>query len=185
MYQILTGKEFKEAVKDIPLNAECKYISVDKDYCVWELSDEDFNLLDSYYDEYDYFEEGQNPNIWKKEWGWWRWCNGSNINTDPICNFIVNGNSIKLHYSENCLIDFIKENIEDFKNENGVLTKEVKNKLTEEAKVEFFSKEYENFLSYCSDQYGASTEKNVCAISVESAKLNNMDLAEFWKITVK
>lgn len=185
MYQILTGKDFKKAVKAIPLDsAICGYISKDKDYCVWELSNEDYKKLDSYYDEYDYFEEGLNPNIWDKEWGWWRWCSGSNINEDPVHDFIVKGNKVKLHYYTFNLLDFIKDSLEDFKEENGNPSKELKEKLTYEATQEFFAREYKDFLDYCISQYGASTEKNVCAISVESAKLNNVTMAEFWKMTV-
>lgn len=185
MYQILTGKNFERAVKAIPLkSAVCGYISSIKDYCVWEISEEDYKRLDSYYDEYDYFEEGQKPKIWKSEWGWWRWCSGSNINGDPVHDFIVKGNTVKLHYSDDTLLDFIKDSLEDFKSENGVMSKELKEKLVKEATEEFFAREYIDFLDYCINQYGASTAKNVCAISVESAKLNNMTMAEFWKMTV-
>ena len=93
MYEILTGKEFKEAVKQIPIkSAICKY-SKGK-YEIWEVSDEDFNELDSYIDKYDYFEEGQNPKIWKDEWGWWRWNSGSNIQSNETTYMEINNKKI-------------------------------------------------------------------------------------------
>ena len=41
-YEANQNEEVKKAVKAIPLNsAVCGYVSNDKDYCVWEISDDD------------------------------------------------------------------------------------------------------------------------------------------------
>ena len=68
----------------------------------------------------------------------------------------------------------------------GVLSNEEKSQAIKELIQRFFDSKcnYNNFLEYCIDQYHVSTEKNICAISVECAKLNKMSLAEFWNLTV-
>ena len=185
MYEILTGKEFKEAVKQIPIkSAICKY-SKEK-YEIWEVSDEDFNELDSYIDKYDYFEEGQNPKVWKDEWGWWRWSSGSNIQSDYTCFMEINGRLMKMYFNSYCYDEYISDGLNELSIRKSILTEEelceAKNELTQRF---FYNKcNYKNFLEYCNDQYHVSTEKNICAISVECAKLNKMSLAEFWNLTV-
>lgn len=42
--------------------------------------------------------------------------------------------------------------------------------------------EYDNLLEYYREVLGVSTEKNICALSVDLAKYNNMTIAElFWR----
>ena len=108
MYEILTGKEFKKAVKQIPIkSAICKY-SKGK-YEIWEISDEDFNELDSYIDKYDYFEEGQNPKVWKDEWGWWRWSSGSNIQSNETAYMKINNKNILMYFNPYCYDNYIED----------------------------------------------------------------------------
>ena len=185
MYEILTGKEFKEAVKQIPIkNAICKY-SKGK-YEIWEVSDEDFNELDSYIDKYDYFEEGQNPKVWKDEWGWWRWSSGSNIQSNDTTYMKINNKKMLMYFNPYCYDNYIEDGLNELSIRNGVLSNEEKTQAMKELIGRFFDNKcnYRSFLEYCSDQYHASTEKNICAISVECAKLNKMSLAEFWNLTV-
>lgn len=190
MYQILTDNNFSKAVKEIPLkSAICRYQrkienEYDTPYEIWEISDEDFTILDSYKDAYDYFEEGENPEIWKEEWGWWRWHSGSNINAHSVEDFKIKGNILKLYYDESDLQIFVDESLEDFKEQHGTLTCEAKEAVEREATQEYFNFEFANFFDYCLDMWGASTVKNLSAISVENAKLNNMTLADFWSLTV-
>ena len=121
MYEILTGKEFKEAVKQIPIkSAICKY-SKEK-YEIWEVSDEDFNELDSYIDKYDYFEEGQNPKVWKDEWGWWRWSSGSNIQSDYTCFMEINGRLMKMYFNSYCYDEYISDGLNELSIRKGILT---------------------------------------------------------------
>ena len=188
MYQILTGKDFRKAVKAIPLkSAILYYSSKERDYCVWEISDEDFKRLNKYIDRYDYFERGDKPKFWNDSWGWWRWNSGSNIDCDPVNVFNINGNKIKCHYNQALLEEHIWIETEDFKevNDTGVISEEAKENIRKTATKEYFSKGYTHFLKYCIEQYGASTEKNVCAIAVETAKLNKMSLAELFALTLK
>lgn len=42
-------------------------------------------------------------------------------------------------------------------------------------------KQYDNILSYLSDQLGASTEKNVCALTVDLAEQNGLTLSELFR----
>ena len=185
MYEILTGKEFKEAVKQIPIkSAICKY-SKGK-YEIWEISDEDFNELDSYIDKYDYFEEGQNPKVWKDEWGWWRWSDGSNIQSNDTTYMEINNKKVLMYFNPYCYDNYIEDGLNELSIRKGILSNEEKSQAIKELIQRFFDSKcnYNNFLEYCIDQYHVSTEKNICAISVECAKLNKMSLAEFWNLTV-
>ena len=185
MYEILTGKEFKEAVKQIPIkSAICKY-SKGK-YEIWEVSDEDFNELDSYIDKYDYFEEGQNPKVWKDEWGWWRWSSGSNIQSNETAYMKINNKNILMYFNPYCYDNYIEDGLNELSIRKGILSNEEKSQAIKELIRRFFDSKcnYKNFLEYCIDQYHVSTEKNICAISVECAKLNKMSLSEFWNLTV-
>ena len=42
--------------------------------------------------------------------------------------------------------------------------------------------ECDNLLSYLCDEVGASTFKNVCALTIDLAKYNNMKLSELFEI---
>jgi hypothetical protein len=45
----------------------------------------------------------------------------------------------------------------------------------------FRDRKYPTLLCYFCDEIGASTEKNVCAIAVDLAALNNMTMAELFQ----
>ena len=45
----------------------------------------------------------------------------------------------------------------------------------------YAGEQYENLLSYFSDQLGASTEKNVCALSIDLARQNGLTLSELFR----
>lgn len=43
------------------------------------------------------------------------------------------------------------------------------------------TREYEDIISYFNNEIGASTEKNVCALAVHLARINEMTLSELFK----
>ena len=51
----------------------------------------------------------------------------------------------------------------------------------EELTKEFLSTEYYDLTDYLSQMFGASTEKNVCAISIGLAKLNSITLGKLFE----
>ena len=71
MKEIL-GDNLKQAFTDLNINATKTYQSKNNQLNdfnqVWELSDEDFNRLNSI-----------NDSEWKDNWGWWRSAKGSNM----------------------------------------------------------------------------------------------------------
>lgn len=81
----------------------------------------------------------------------WRYSEGSNMG-DPTITLLVN------HHSLECWYDPI--DIED---------------------EETYIPEYTNFLEYLCDGVGASQFRNVCTLSKDLAKYNNMSIAELFK----
>lgn len=85
----------------------------------------------------------------------WRHCLGS---TKGAVNniLIVNGKELKCWYEE----DF-EEGLEELEEE--------------------FKPEYDDLLTYLCDECGCSTFKNICALTVDLAKYNNMKLSELFE----
>ena len=106
MYYIFCNKDFQKAVNEIPLSSAkrkyvCNNLSCDVKYEVWELSDSDFATInENYIDSYMLDENNKDCLIWDDSWGWWRWCDGSNIEFSPTHTFKINGNDIELYYDE-------------------------------------------------------------------------------------
>jgi len=169
MKEILGG-ELDLAFKELNIKANKTFQSKhnNTDFTqVWELSDEDFEKICN-------IEEKD----WKDDWGWWRSSDGSNILGNPICKIKINNNDITVYYDEKRIEQYIedyleKDYISEFKNEE-----EARNQLFKD----YFSEKciYKTFTEYCCNQWGASTEKNVCAIAVEIAILNNITMGELF-----
>ena len=47
-------------------------------------------------------------------------------------------------------------------------------------KYDWMNRKYDSLLSYYCEEHGVSTEKNVCALSVDLAKINNMKMSELF-----
>lgn len=162
MVEILAGGNFKQAVKSLDLtSAICSYRYTPpasryrEAYQVWELSDEDFSNICSV-----------NEEDWKKNWGWWRHADGSNLGA-VNCTYIINGEELMAW-------DGIqrKKWCHDCSDCAG----------TEKDKDEcFHSHQYPDILIYLCDEIGASTERNVCACTIDLARQNNLTLAELFK----
>lgn len=85
----------------------------------------------------------------------WRHCIG---NTKGAVNniLIVNGKELKCWYEE-----YFEEDLEELEEE--------------------FKPEYDDLLTYLCDGCGCSTFKNICALTVDLAKANNMKLSKLFK----
>ena len=87
---------------------------------------------------------------WKDEYGMWRGSEGS-----------IMGN-----------------NLMDFKvNDKSLVGWE---RHTDDEDEDFCQREYKTLLDYLCDEIGASTPKNVCALSVDLAKINHMSMGELF-----
>lgn len=160
--EILAGGEFANAVKSLGLtSAVCAYhyqpqpTHWREEYQVWLLSKEDFDNICAI-----------DNDDWKDDWGWWRHAYGSNLGTVD-CAYIINGEKLMawdgLQRKEWC---------QDCSDCAG----------TEKDKDEcFHDHQYPDILIYLCDEIGASTERNVCACTIDLARQNNLTLAELFK----
>ena len=160
--EILAGGEFANAVKSLGLtSAVCAYhyqpqpTHWREEYQVWLLSKEDFDNICAI-----------NNDDWKDDWGWWRHAYGSNLGTVD-CAYVINSEKLMawdgLQRKEWC---------QDCSDCAG----------TEKDKDEcFHDHQYPDILIYLCDEIGASTERNVCACTIDLARQNNLTLAELFK----
>lgn len=143
MRELLISGNVDNDFKRLGVNPKLTYGDEDKEYKVYEVSEEDFEILCN------------EPDI---EGTWencgWRYCTGSN---KGVVNnkLIVNGKELKCWYKE------------DF--EEGL------DELEEE-----FKPEYDDLLTYLCDECGCSTFKNVCALTTDLAKANNLKLSQLF-----
>ena len=161
MIEILGGDGIEYSFDDLNIKAKRTYES--RYYEVWELSEKEFEKLIAVTDE-----------EWQDNYGWYRYAKGSVMGpTDAV--FIVNKR-------EMFAWDGIKRLYlrEEWESEDEV----------EKAAFYHSFKEYERFhmprkyhklTEYLCEEHGVSTEKNVCALTIDLAKANNMTLAELFK----
>lgn len=144
-------------------NFKCTYVC-DR-FCVYEIDDSGLEKLNNITDEY-----------WEENFKccWYRCAEGSNLGNVNF-EFIINGSKIKAWRSESKNIEAIKEYNELDEDEK----QEYKN-LGEYIK-EWFIFSYDNLLNYYCFELGVSTERNICAVSVDLAKQNNMKISELFK----
>lgn len=159
--EILAGGEFANAVKSLGLtSAVCTYhyqpqpTHWREEYQVWLLSKEDFDNICAI-----------DNDDWKDDWGWWRHAYGSNLGAVD-CAYVINGEKLMawdgLQRKEWC---------RDCRDCAG----------TEKDKDEcFHDHQYPDILIYLCDEIGASTERNVCACTIDLARQNNLTLMS-WK----
>ena len=100
---------------------------------------------------------------------------GSNLGK-PTEFFVVNGKSICAWRNEH--------RVHDLAIEYNELPTEERNEYVdfdEYCKVWLPPKQHEDILSYFCEEFGVSTEHNVCALVTDIAKYNNMTVAEVFK----
>lgn len=185
MYYIFCNQDFKNAVKEIPLTSAKKMYSIGNPKCsvqyyeIWEISDNDYiTISDTYIDEEiaSCLPNNTAP-VWKTEWGWWRWCEGSCIEFSPTHVFTVNGNDIELYYDEMAIKDYANSILENPNDDDYWPPDEV----PENIRKNYFDDygKFNTIFDYCSQIWGVSTEKNRVAVIVANAKLNKLTPYEF------
>lgn len=135
---------------------------------VWELIESDFEKISNF-----------SEDDWHDDWGWWRSAIGSNM-CNPTTIIKINGEDIKAWYEEERFNEYIKDYLNDIMECNPNL-----NRGEEEQKLikEYFEEEleYSNLLEYFCDELGASQPRNVCALAVDLAQMNNMKMSELFQ----
>lgn len=141
---------------------------------VFEVSREEFfKMCDGYRDEYDFKIEGDESPCWKDSWGWWRYAQGCNLDgVEPTIYADINGNLLKVWYSRDAMSDFIA----DWDEDNEPVENLIEDWIADHSK-------YKDIFEYCSDMWGISTERNITAVAVGLAKLNNMSLSTLFSLT--
>ena len=131
---------------------------------VWEIEESDFEELCAI-DEDD----------WKNDWGWWRHCEGSNIDF-PIAELKIKGLPIKAWYNEDHLEEHIREAMEDYDHL-------IQSEAEARAKEDYFDylSSSTDLLNYFCDHIGASNGKNVCAVAMDLAAINNITMAQLFE----
>lgn len=133
---------------------------------VWELDEENYETLCSLTDE--------EWDAIASEDSWWRGSDGCILGT-PNEEFVINEVSIFAWRNESRCDDLEEE----------------WNELDEEEKSEYGDLEgycsvwlpisYKDLFEYFCDEMGVSTERNICALSVDLAKYNNITMAELFR----
>lgn len=81
--EILGAGNLQQAFAELGIEANNTYKGgVGPKYEVWELSAENFKLLESVLEE-----------KWKDEWGGWRYSEGTNVDYSPVAEALINGES--------------------------------------------------------------------------------------------
>lgn len=163
MAEILGGNGLHKAFKELGIKATRTYRgSEEPHYEVWELSKDDLKKL-----EYDV--------EWKDEWGWWRWCKGSNMGT-PFSFFSINGKELIAWDGRK------REDLRDDWDNEPQEEKAAYHYSFKEYEETMYPHKYETLTKYMCYELGASTEKNVCALAVDLARANGLTMAKLFEI---
>lgn len=155
MNEILAGN-MQKVFKKFNIKAKKTYESKKKEPCiwqVWELEEKEYDKLCAITDEQ---WNGIN-NAW-----WWN-CNGSNMEK------VDHRYKINNHY----INAWDGADREERTEENKTLKPD--DKWWSEPR------KYGSLFRYCCNEIRASLEGNICALTVDLAKQNNMKLSELWK----
>ena len=166
MIEILGGDGLEYTLKELGIKATKTY-STPKDlydhgpyYEVFEIEKKDLQKLEA--------------TLWEDDWGWWRYCKGSNMGT-PYSFFQVNGKELIAWDG-----DYREDIIDNWADESDA-RKSVYHYSFKEYEEDNYPREYDNLTTYMCEELGASTEKNVCALAVDLARANGMSMAELFK----
>lgn len=139
---------------------------------VWELNEKEFNIL------IETFSGEAGDATWDQlalEGSWWRYAQGSNLGK-PTEFFTINGKPLCAWRNE--------YRVHDLAIEYNELPAEEKNEYVdfdEYCNVWLPPKQHADILDYFCEEFGVSTESNVCALATDVAKYNNMTVAEVFK----
>lgn len=152
MIEILS---FGDITKDFErLGVTLRQTYVGEDYSVCEVTEDEFKTLDN---------EPDIEGTWQD--GGWRYAEGSNQFT-PNEKIKINGKEIIAWYDDSNDFDSEEEREEYLEEHDGIMPLE----------------EYQDLLTYLCDEVGCSQPRNVCAVTIDLAKYNNVKLSELFKI---
>lgn len=167
MIEILAGDGIEYAFDELNISARKTYQGKEDAipyYEVWELSEEDFEKLSAVTEE-----------EWQDDYGWYRCAEGS-IMGPTNTTFTINKREI-LAWDGTRRLDLLDQ----WRGENES-TKMIFYHSFKEYERYFMPRKYRKLTEYLFNELGASTERNVCALTVDLAKANNITLAELFKI---
>jgi hypothetical protein len=150
----ILGAELDQTLKNLNINAKKTYQIKNKngEYC------EDYQVWELTDEN---FQELDNASDWKDDWGWWRYADGSNMGAVNR-RYNINNHYIKAWDGTG------REDLE----------KENKNLSPDDRYIK--ERKYKNILEYFSEEIGASTERNICALAIDLAGQNNMIMGELF-----
>lgn len=160
--EILAGGGIETAFKELGIEAKCTYKSPKTTYYeVWEIAKDDMLLLEC------------TPS-WPKKYGWWRYCDGSNMG--PVnYDFTIKGQPIIAW-----LRDGTREDLERDWAHEPKAEKEAYNFDFEEYAKDNIITDYTDLLEYFCDHCGCSVESNVFALAKDLAEANHMSVAQLF-----
>ena len=153
--EILVSGIIEKELLALGIDWKCNYSNTENGYKVFELSNEHFEILCAHQNDPD-------KGMWQD--GGWRSAVGSVLGT-PTTEFIINGERITAWINEQRLEDMKQDYVDD----------------GEEWTDEEYQTSYNSLLSYLCDEHGASTFKNVCALTTHLANSNDITMAELWQ----
>lgn len=152
--------------------------NIRESFNVFEISEEEFEKMCRYDDPWDIYEVGKDPMIWKDHWGWWRHATGCALeDIEPTYTTKINGNELVAWYSAGKMKIEIDDWVDDFDDNPEHYQKLMEYWIAEHSN-------YHDLFKYCIDMWGVSTEKNITAMAVGLAKLNNMKLSDLFKLSI-
>lgn len=154
-----------------PKNTYCGAIGCWPHFEVWELSESELDKLIKTFD-FDIGDEDWNSIV--SDDTWWRYAKGSNLGT-PNEEFIIKDKPILAWRSEAKVDDF-KIMWDEFSAEERSEYKDF-----EDFCSVWIPKRYNDVLEYFCEEFGVSTETNVCALVTDLAKYNNTSIADIFK----
>lgn len=163
----IIGENMGNIFADLGINPKetfSGHIGYWNNFTVWEINDEDFEILCNMTDEE--FKK------YSQYLPWWRYAEGSNQGT-PGYGFTVNGEKLIAWYNA----DRDEDLVEDFENEDEA----DKEDGLDQYIATWHTTEFPTLTEYLCSELGASTERNVCALAVDLAKYNDITMAELFR----
>lgn len=156
----------EENYKTIRMTFENQCHGWKSEYNVFEVSEEEFEKMCDFPDE-----------EWKDSWGWWRWSEGYMFEQQDITmSGEINGHFLMIW----CNGDKMEEDVKYcYMGEDEEYLEECYDKWALD------HNEYIDLFEYCSEMWSYSAERNITAMAVSLAKLNNMSLTDLFRLSIE
>lgn len=146
------------------INGKCTYKG--DWYEVWEVSNETFNEMNDMSEEKFLEIAGDDA--------WWRSAEGSNQGV-PNNKYIINGKEI-IAWDGRCRCEYYDDYCESCEDRTDGMCEA----SDEDIESCWGERKYNTLSDYLCDEIGVSQPKNVCALSVDLAKYNNVTMGELF-----